>query len=1490
MKKPLLMLSLAVAAVSLHADVYQLFWDKSKPSGSFTDETMWKTVQGGATPDFDKGVDRFFRVEAKTGATNTVVLSDCNLRGGLNYYIWPTASLILDGRGTWFRQHSADESETVNNTVSYGPFTLRDSDYSMTAFNLKPANIATDSTISFSNSLQRFDRTASPNALKWTMESGYFSFAEPNAANAAHTLVLDCNSTDKIESRVTVEVAKDAEVVFPKVDFQCLSTNGELVVDGGKLDVLGEFKMDTAVAAAGWRNYVCTNYLTVRNGGRFRQLGGATTIGLNGNQGKRFENITVTGEGSCYEIASAAGNVTVSCSTVFNILDGGTFSTRKVMYMGGGYASGVNDNPRIRVSGVGTKYDGLYSALYLARKSEMIIEDGAEAILYHGLQIGYDVTDGSGEDNDSPSLTIRGDGTVVKIVSQNDGQAGVYVGNCTGTGTLNIEGGTLCGNTDANHIMMRIGAEYNSKGKGVVNMSGGKLQIGNGTYDQCVVGFRGNAEFNLSGGEVAAKCPLTFNYETTRATAPVTGLFNQTGGEATFKNADLCSLTVTEHRHSELRLDGGVFNTAYVTASKSKAAGGVGTATLTANGGTLKPTASRNTTSEPFVAKMDAFLLGPKGLTLDTGSYATLVKGVIGNKTGEQGLLVKKGSATLSLTGGAYDVALTHVEAGTLLLPDAEPDFSTALSVEQAGTFSLQGAATGVTLTGLTVNGGTLALDLGDVITVEGPVSLSVLRLSFSALPEVDSDGMDFLVVDGELDDASKRALRRAIVDNVATEGAHVDVTADYDSGAGKTTIKVLHRTDAPVITDLVTWTGSGSWSTAENWDPAKPTGEKKAVFGDEGSATEVDVDEAAVAGAISFARDGYTLSGEGSIEIAGAQGAAQIEVTAGRQTVDVPLTLDAVTEVAVAGGASLTLAKPLTDGGIVKTGSGTAILTATNDFFRPVSLSGGILELAGAATLGGAPRLDLAGNDTLVVSDEEPQRITVPVVANSTIGEPTILKADCDVTFDSIAVSGALIKRGAGTATLDATQSPVASVLSSVKTTQTDAAPVAHAVTYFPADGSAPPSADWCGFTVAEGEFVVKGSAETPAVKIQNFLVGMNATNMDAKAQAKLTIDGAKVDASAAHCYVGYGTSRQYSRQYTPTLAILNGAFLNVNALHIGTKTYGGTDRHPTFLMTNSTIYVGWGLDISLVESADANRAITAAKGSEILLANPLRLQGRFDADFDSCYIGGGNSAGARTAAPAKIHVDSYNQAQPGGTMRLRNGSILSAVFENFRYPTNPITFIWDDSEWRWANGLGNYTFTADSVNPDKTSFKMQGKGIILKPAEGATFTTEVPFVGAGGIQNLGAGTVKFAAGTAQFTGAAYAAEGATVDFTEAGAFTAALSGPGTFRLASQNGLKLALTATDDWTVTEVPTLDATALTGILTVDFGCDAEHPLLDTSPKGLVIAKLAPGTTYVPTALAKVRNTGLKSKRGVLTVNANGEIVMDVIDTGLMMIVR
>ena len=245
---------------------------------------------------------------------------------------------------------------------------------------------------------------------------------------------------------------------------------------------------------------------------------------------------------------------------------------------------------------------------------------------------------------------------------------------------------------------------------------------------------------------------------------------------------------------------------------------------------------------------------------------------------------------------------------------------------------------------------------------------------------------------------------------------------------------------------------------------------------------------------------------------------------------------------------------------------------------------------------------------------------------------------------------------------------------------------------------------------------------------------------------------------------------------------------------------------------------------------------------------------------------------------------------------VNLRNGSVLSAYFENMNYPTQEIEFIWDDSEWRWADPLGNYTFVASSVNTSLFKFTMEGRGIVLKPAAGATFTTEVPFTGTGGMRHLGAGTVKFAADTYKFTGTCEVADGATVDLSDAGTVSgAAFAGPGTITGGTFAGTtKIMLSgAADDWSGAVVPTFDACTFGGRVVVDFGRTSEDPLADPgmSSESVVVAKFRNGTPDVSGWRLLSSSTGLRSVCGTFSVDVErGEVRMVPGHVGAILIIK
>lgn len=183
----------------------------------------------------------------------------------------------------------------------------------------------------------------------------------------------------------------------------------------------------------------------------------------------------------------------------------------------------------------------------------------------------------------------------------------------------------------------------------------------------------------------------------------------------------------------------------------------------------------------------------------------------------------------------------------------------------------------------------------------------------------------------------------------------------------------------------------------------------------------------------------------------------------------------------------------------------------------------------------------------------------------------------------------------------------------------------------------------------------------------------------------------------------------------------------------------------------------------------------------------------------------------------------------------------------------------------------------------------RMRGKGMTLRPKAGTTFTTEVPFVGDGGVRNLGAGTVAFAAGAFGFDGTCYAGEGASFDLSDAGTLTAArFGGAGTFRGATVRKTTLDVAAADDWRVEEVPTFDGGSL-GTVFIDFGRTGETALSEEFPKDMLVARLVNGATAASFRL-RGRSTGLTHVTGAFTVNAAGEVRLSVSRAGALLIVR
>ncbi|MBR4937767.1 MAG: hypothetical protein IKZ22_02700, partial [Kiritimatiellae bacterium] len=555
---------------------------------------------------------------------------------------------------------------------------------------------------------------------------------------------------------------------------------------------------------------------------------------------------------------------------------------------------------------------------------------------------------------------------------------------------------------------------------------------------------------------------------------------------------------------------------------------------------------------------IDLFEIGSKGFTLDTDGKDASVRQYFTNFVDEAGLFVKQGAGTLIFYTNRFDVAKLKMAGGTLQIGMDNAVFNTALALDPLAALSMRGECSKLTLSSLAVTNATISLDPGDEIVVEGDASFAGLKLDFSSIPDAeDAAGLLNLKVKGALDESSRKALMKVVCDNAIASGRHLKVSVTTDE-TGETLFKVENAPDAEELGEAANtvWTGNGLWYSPVAWSMGVPDGGKRAVFDAAGlAAKDVAVGNNAQIGAIGFDADGYRLSG-GELVFATPKGAAVIEVEGGSHEIASPVVSGTQLEAKIAQGGSLTLSGAIVSRGLDKYGSGWLDLSGDFSDMGTLSFDSGSVrfrpETAGCAF------------DSLTVRSSQD-------------GSPAIVCAESETTVRHFDVAGSFIKRGAEKFILDVRNSNRTSNLTTVKPATDYGQPAGDCSLNFgfPEDGSAP-EGGYGGFTVAEGEFVIKGEGGSPVVRAKgSCVIGMNSTNTTGR--ASLTVDGATLDnyngaPGATHFFVGCGAAHYQNGgrwQVDPTLRLVNGAVLKIDTLKTGHSFWGYYETHPTIAMT---------------------------------------------------------------------------------------------------------------------------------------------------------------------------------------------------------------------------------------------------------------------------------------------------------------------------------
>ncbi|MCU0795784.1 MAG: autotransporter-associated beta strand repeat-containing protein [Akkermansiaceae bacterium] len=336
------------------------------------------------------------------------------------------------------------------------------------------------------------------------------------------------------------------------------------------------------------------------------------------------------------------------------------------------------------------------------------------------------------------------------LVSFTSGNA-VLIGRSVGgvTGTYNLSGGelrTFASGTRGVMIGVNAGssgnlinATFNLSGTGLLNNSTGSLQVvrgdatssfHNSTYNQ-TGGTSNNGSLIIGGGISGINVVNAANGQNSTATVSITG--------GTFTTTTFNGLSRADNVVSNITIGG----TADVTLPAFPTVRGVGsTATLTFDGGTLKPSAS----SSAYLGGLTNAFIQDGGARIDTNGFDITVSQNLLEDTGSTGGgLTKDGTGTLTLSGSGNTYTGDTVVNGGTLAVTGDISFSTTL-VNNGGTIAGNGTTGSLDI----ANGGTLAPGLSPgTLSVGGDLGLnsaSLVSFEFNPLDTTVGGGINDLV------------------------------------------------------------------------------------------------------------------------------------------------------------------------------------------------------------------------------------------------------------------------------------------------------------------------------------------------------------------------------------------------------------------------------------------------------------------------------------------------------------------------------------------------------------------------------------------------------------------------------------------------------------------------------------------------------------------------------------------------------------------------
>lgn len=498
--------------------------------------------------------------------------------------------------------------------------------------------------------------------------------------------------------------------------------------------------------------------------GQLRVGGGDAGTGGNGTMNVNTSGtISVTNE----------LHVGTNASTGLLNMDNGTFNASGAIYIGNGASGGNGVTGTLNISGGSfTKAAGSQLRVGSAGGNGFLNVSGGT--LTNTGTSEFQIGDGAGTDG---TVTLSGSGTI-------NTASWVSIGRSTGTGILNVNGGTFNKTNGDTAFIVGDGSTGTLNQTNGAITTNGEVWIGSGTS---------NGNYNMSGGTFSAdswfvvgrnngglgKLTMTDGTITKGGSGDFVvggdgtangtvdfsgGLINVTGGVTNIGKNNTATGTLNMSLSADFRtsqmvvgagsgtgtvnLNGGTLRTTGLN-------GGTGTSTVRFNGGTLQATAD----SATFISGIGTAEIQAGGAKIDTQTFNVTASQAFGGSGG----LTKSGSGTLTLTGNSTYGGATLVSAGTLLVNGSLG--SSAVTVNSGARVGGSGTVGAVTVTSGAFIGagnsiGTLAASSAIIngtldVEFDGTGAGSIDLLAVTGNLDITNAILDFSLIGAPADDAA---------------------------------------------------------------------------------------------------------------------------------------------------------------------------------------------------------------------------------------------------------------------------------------------------------------------------------------------------------------------------------------------------------------------------------------------------------------------------------------------------------------------------------------------------------------------------------------------------------------------------------------------------------------------------------------------------------------------------------------------------------------